>query len=106
MRFSSTDPLLVVSDEEPTLTTVLGDRAISGRMSWLAVSSGAASGTGSSFQTPVRAARAGRVTAARREFGVPVEDHRVGLVADQDRVARLGARLRQGLFDAEPGQPV
>src|ERR1700747_2253961 len=94
MRASSIVPFFVVSDEEPILTTVLGDPALSGRSvpagtaSWRA-----ASCTDSSFQTPVRAPRAGRVAAARREFRVPVEDDRVIEVADQHRVAGLGARF-------------
>ena len=95
---------VVVSDEEPILTTVLGDPADVGAGQRCRRRSGRC--TASSFQTPVRAARAGRVTAARREFRVPVEDDRVVAVADQHRVARLGARLGQGLLDAEPGQPV
>src|ERR1700733_11570125 len=102
MRASSIAPAFVVSDEDPILTTVLGDPAMSGR----AALSRAGSCTTSSFQTPVRAARAGRVTAARREFRVPVEDHRVVEVADQHRVAGLGACLAQGFLDPEPGQPV
>src|ERR1700722_15239818 len=102
MRASSISPFFVVSDEDPILTTVLGDPAMSGR----AALSRAGSCTTSSFQTPVRAARAGRVTAARREFRGPVEDDRVVVIADQHRVARLGARLGQGLLDPEPGQPV
>src|SRR5579859_5224613 len=96
MRASSIAPFLV-SDEEPILTTVRGEAAMSGR---------ASSCTSSSFQTVVRAARAGRVAAARREFRVPVEDDRVLLVADQHGVAGGGPRLRQGLLDAEPGQAV
>src|SRR3984957_13470538 len=102
MRASSIAPAFVVSDEDPILTTVLGDPAISGR----AALSRAGSCTTSSFQTPVRAARASRVTAARLEFRVPVEDDRVVVVADQHRVACLGARLGEGLLDPQPGQPV
>src|SRR6201996_6973523 len=116
MRASSIAPLFVVSDEEPTLTTVRGDPAISGRagptplslspLSFLPPWPPSSCSTASSFQTPVRATRAGCVTATRREFRVPVEDDRVVEVADQHRVAGLGARLGEGPLDAQPGQSV
>src|ERR1700733_12865889 len=102
MRASSIARAFVVSDEDPILTTVLGDPAISGRTAL----SRAGSCTTSSFQTPVRAARAGRVTAACREFRGPVEDDRVVVIADQQGVAPPGPRLGQVLLDPEPGQPV
>src|SRR6185437_3900507 len=104
MRASSIVPCFVVSDEEPILTTVRGDPAMSereARSGWPGLgqtaSSRAASCTTSSFQTPVRAARAGRVTAAGREFRGPVEDH---------RVAGLGARLGERRLYSQLGQPV
>src|SRR5487761_460314 len=61
---------------------------------------------GLSLQTPVRASRAGHVAAACLEFRVPVEDDRVVEVADEHGGAGVGPRLREGLLDAEPGQPV
>src|ERR1700761_4470627 len=116
MRSSSIAPFFVVSDEDPTLTTVRGDPAMSGRadstslslspLSFLSPWLPSSRSTASSFQTPVRATRAGRVTAARREFRVPVEDDRIVEVADQHRVAGLGARLGEGPLDAQPGQSV
>ena len=43
---------------------------------------------------------------ARRDLGLPVEHHGVVPVADHHLGAVLGARLGQGLFHAELGQPV
>ena len=44
--------------------------------------------------------------AGHRGGGVPVEHHGVVRVADQDLGTRFGARLGEGLLDAQAGQPV
>src|SRR5580704_12389188 len=44
--------------------------------------------------------------AAHRRGRVPVEDHRVVWLADQDLRARLGARVGERLLHAQAGQPV
>ena len=43
---------------------------------------------------------------ARRDVGVPVENHGVGPVTDHDLGVRGGTRLGECLLDADPGQPV
>src|SRR5579872_7026400 len=61
---------------------------------------------GSPLKPPVGAARAGGVAVADGQRRVPVEDDRVVEIADQHGVAWLGAGVREGLLNAEPGQPV
>src|SRR5580704_18942879 len=61
---------------------------------------------GSPLKPPLAAARARGVTATGGQRGVPVEDDRVDEIADQHGVAWLGAGVREGLLNAEPGQPV
>ena len=110
MRVSSIVPSRMVSDDEPILRTVLADAAMSGRAAASGTGPGRGFGHGrrlrSSFQAPVGASRAGCVAAARREVRVPVEDDRVVFIADQHGVAGAGARLGEGLLDAEAGEPV
>src|SRR5260370_968001 len=128
MRSSSIAPPRRVSEEEPTLRTTRRAAAMSGRAAlpsggtaappgratapsrWTAASLIGSPLPASRNQLPaleagVRAARAWSVPCPGLQGGVPVEDDRVVLLADENLIPRRGTRLREGVLDAEPGQP-
>src|ERR1019366_3626047 len=112
-------PSVVVKDEEPTFTTTLSAPSMSGRATSGRGRSGRgrvvpgpgvmerAGGRSRAARGPVfRVAAVSAYSAGHRRGPIPLERHGVVQVADQDLGARLGPRLGERLFHAQPGQPV